>query len=207
MPRMAFRSSGIAGGKWALLPSAAGFVDPLLSTGIPLTLLGVDRLAQIIERNWGTQRFHERLNGYADQTDRELTATARLIGALYASMNNFPVFVALTLLYFAAASFSETARRLGKAHLAKSFLLCDDSVFGPAYTQLIERARRPLTKDESRELIEDILKAIEPINVARLGRKKRRNWYPVDADDLVNAAEKLGASREDIFGLLRRCGF
>jgi tetracycline 7-halogenase / FADH2 O2-dependent halogenase len=66
------------------------------------------------------------LQAYTAQTDRELTATARLIGALYANMNNFPVFVALTLLYFAAASFSETARRLGKPHLAKSFLLCDD---------------------------------------------------------------------------------
>jgi hypothetical protein len=53
----AFRSSEVAGERWALLPSAAGFVDPLLSTGIPLTLLGVSRLAEIIERDWGTQRF------------------------------------------------------------------------------------------------------------------------------------------------------
>jgi tetracycline 7-halogenase / FADH2 O2-dependent halogenase len=58
MPRMAFRSSEVAGERWALLPSAAGFVDPLLSTGIPLTLLGVSRIAEIIERDWGTQRFN-----------------------------------------------------------------------------------------------------------------------------------------------------
>jgi FADH2 O2-dependent halogenase len=64
-----------------------------------------------------------------------------------------------------------------------------------------------LSKDESIELIEDIRKAIEPINVAGLGRPERRNWYPVYADDLVSGAEKLGASREDIFDLLRRCGF
>jgi FADH2 O2-dependent halogenase len=207
MPRMAFRSSYMAGERWALLPSAAGFVDPLLSTGIPLTLLGVSRLAEIFERDWGTQRFNERLQTYAQQTDRELTATARLIGTLYANMNNFPVFVALTLLYFAAASFSETARRLGKPHLAESFLLCDDPAFGPVCARLIERSRHRLSEVEAVGLIKEIIKVIEPINVAGLGRPERCNWYPVYADDLVSAAEKLDASREDIFELLRRCGF
>ena len=207
MQRMAFRSSDVAGERWALLPSAAGFVDPLLSTGIPLTLLGVSRLAKIIERDCCTQRFSERLQAYAQQTDRELTATACLIGALYANMNNFPVFVALTLLYFAAASFSEAARRLGKPHLAGSFLLCDDRAFGPVCSRLIERCRHPLSKNESNELIKDILEAIEPINVAGLGLPDRRNWYPVYADDLVDSRAKLGASREDISEMLRRCGF
>jgi FADH2 O2-dependent halogenase len=207
LPRMAFRSSAIAGRKWALLPSAAGFVDPLLSTGFPLTLLGVARLAEIIEQDWRTQRFDARLQAYAAQTDVELLATARLIAGLYANMNNFPVFVSLALLYFAAASFSETARRLGKPHLASSFLLCDDPVFGPASLRLIERAKRTLTKHESAKLASDILGAIEPFNVAGFGRSERRNWYPVVADDLLNAAGKLGASREEVFQLLRRCGF
>ncbi|HEX3470171.1 MAG TPA: NAD(P)/FAD-dependent oxidoreductase, partial [Silvibacterium sp.] len=40
IPRLGFRSASVAGDRWALLPSAAGFVDPLLSTGFPLTLLG-----------------------------------------------------------------------------------------------------------------------------------------------------------------------
>jgi FADH2 O2-dependent halogenase len=211
MPRMAFRSADVAGERWAMLPSAAGFVDPLLSTGIPLTLLGVSRLAEIIERgwerDWGTQCFSERLQTYAAQTDRELLATARLIGALYANMSNFPVFVALTLLYFAAASFSETARRLGKPHLLESFLLCDDRAFGPVCARLIERSRHQLSEVQSDRLIKDVLNAIEPINVAGLGRRERRNWYPVNADDLLSAAGKLGANREDIYSLLRRCGF
>jgi FADH2 O2-dependent halogenase len=207
LPRLAFRSSAIVGRHWALLPSAAGFVDPLLSTGFPQTLLGVARLAEIIEQDWETHRFDERLRTYAAQTDRELVATSRLIAGLHANMNNFPVFISLTLLYFAAASFSEAARRLGKPHLASSFLLCDDPVFGPVYERLIERARRPLTKDESDQLSKDIQDAIEPINVAGLGCEGRRNWYPVEADDLMNAAGKLESSREDISELLHRCGF
>ncbi len=48
MPRLAWRSATAAGDRWALLPSAAAFVDPLFSTGIPLTLLGVERLARDI---------------------------------------------------------------------------------------------------------------------------------------------------------------
>src|SRR5580658_8188345 len=187
LPRLAFRSSAIVGRHWALLPSAAGFVDPLLSTGFTLTLLGVARLAEIIEQDWGTQHFDERLRAYSVQTDRELVATSRLIAGLYANMNNFTVFTSLSLLYFAAASFSESARRLGKPNLAASFLLCDDPVLGPAFERLIERALLPLSKDESDRLSKDIQGAVEPINVAGLGRHERRNWYPVEANDLMNA--------------------
>ena len=189
--RLSFRSAQIAGDRWALLPSAAGFVDPLLSTGFPLALLGVARLAKILEGDWEKPGFSTRLHEYAEQTDRELLATAGLTGALYANMNNFPVFIAITLLYFAAASFSEAARRLGKPHLAAGFLLCDDPVFGPASRSLMERARKSLTQAESQALIRDIHASIESINIAGLGRAERRNWYPVEAQDLFDGAGKL----------------
>jgi FADH2 O2-dependent halogenase len=122
-------------------------------------------------------------------------------------MNNFDVFAALALLYFAAASFSEAARRLAKPELASSFLLCDDPRFGPACFELCERARQAMTPPESAALIRDILAAIEPFNVAGFGREERHNWYPVEAEDLLKASGKLGASREEIVSLLRRCGF
>ena len=35
-PRIAFRTKRVCGANWALLPSAAGVIDPLLSTGFPL---------------------------------------------------------------------------------------------------------------------------------------------------------------------------
>jgi FADH2 O2-dependent halogenase len=207
MQRLAFRSRAIAGERWALLPSAAGFVDPLLSTGFPLTLLGVARVAEVIESAWGTEQFGPRLRDYAQQTDLELLASARLIGALYANMNRFDVFVALTLLYFAAASYAESVRRLEKPRLAPSFLLCTHPEFGPACEQICARARGDLTDAEADALIERIYAAIEPINVAGLGRTDRRNWYPVEADDILDAAAKLDASRDEIQALLKRCGF
>jgi FADH2 O2-dependent halogenase len=204
-PRLSFRSGAITGRRWALLPSAVGFVDPLLSTGFPLTLLGVARLAEIIARDWDSSRFGPALAEYARQTEDELLATARLIGSLYATMANFPVFVSLSLLYFAAASFSETARRLGKAHLAGSFLLHDNPAFQTR--QLLERARAVRDGAESQALGDEIRRFIEPFNVAGLGDPQRRNWYPAEAEDMLRAAPKLGAGRDEVARVLERCGF
>lgn len=205
--RLSFRSASIAGRNWVLLPSAAGFVDPLLSTGFPLTLLGVSRLAAIINRHWGTPEFASQLQSYASQTDAELLATARLMSALYVNMANFPVFSALTLLYFAAASYSEAAWRLGKPHLASGFLLHDHPQFGPASRQILNRAVTAVPIDFSDEFIREIHRIIEPLDVAGLTRLDRRNWYPVDADDLFRSAHKLSATPEEIAGMFERCGF
>jgi FADH2 O2-dependent halogenase len=142
---------------------------------------------------------------YVRQTEQELLATARLIGSLYASMANFPVFVSLTLLYFAAASFSETARRLGRPHLASSFLLHDHPLF--QIQPLLDRARAVGNREDTRRLNDDILRIIEPFNVAGLGDPSRRNWYPADAEDMLRAAPKLGVDRNEVTQLLARCGF
>lgn len=200
-PRLSFRSGAMAGRRWALLPSAAGFVDPLLSTGFPLTLLGVKRLAEILERDWESAA----LAAYARRTEDELLATSRLIGALYATMDNFPVFVSLSLLYFAAASFSETARQLGKPHLASSFLLHDNPRF--QMQPILARARMVRNEADSQALADEIRRFIEPFNVAGLGDPERRNWYPADAGDMLRAAPKLGASRDEVARVLDRCGF
>lgn len=207
IPRLRFRSAKITGKNWALLPSAAGFIDPLLSTGFPLTLLGVMRLAEIFERDWGTKLLAAGLERYAAQTDAELVATARLIGALYANLGNFPVFSAVTLLYFAAASYSETARRLGRPQLASSFLLHDHPKFGVECARVLERARLANSDWDSKAVIEEIRRVIEPMDVAGLADCTRRNWYAVDSEDLLRAAHKLNANRDEILQMLERCGF
>ena len=57
------------------------------------------------------------------------------------------------------------------------------------------------------ELAEQIWRVIEPFDVAGLSDHNRRNWFPVKADDLFGAANKLGASRAEIEKLLSRFGF
>jgi len=201
--RVAFRSGTVAGEGWAMLPSAAGFVDPMMSTGFPLTLLGVSRMGEILKRDWGTARLEPGLAGYASQTDEELVATAGLIGALYRTMGDFATFRAVSLLYFAAASYAETVRRLGKPELADSFLLCRHPVFGAEMRGIVEAAGV-----ESGEAVrERVYRLIEGFDVAGLGKRPVDHCYPVLAADLFAGAGKVGATVEEIEGLLERAGF
>ena len=208
LPQLSFLSGEIAGPDWVMLPSAAGVVDPLLSTGFPLTLLGVSRVAQAIADEWDSPRLAHRLDAYAERTAGELETTARLVGALYASFGDFERFTALSLLYFAAASFTESARRLHRADLTgEAFLLDDHPVFGPAARACLDRTRRAGAPAERAALLAEIARTIEPVNVAGLARAERRNWYPVCAADLVAAASKLDSDEPAIVDLLERCGF
>lgn len=207
IPRLSFRSARISGHRWAMLPSAAGFVDPLLSTGFPLTLLGMQRLAAILESGLDAGDFDARLSAYAAQTDADLLAAARLIAALYATMDNFQAFTALTMLYFASVSYTEAARRLGKPQLASSFLLHDHPHFGPAMRQMLAQASSIRTSEQTARLAEEVRRAIEPINVAGLADPHRHSWYPVLADDLRNNASKLQSTPAEIEAMFERCGF
>jgi FADH2 O2-dependent halogenase len=207
VPRLSFRSARAAGERWALLPSAAGFVDPLLSTGFPLTLLGIERLAGLLDEHWQSPRLTAALQAYETQTLAELDITAALVGALYANMDQFETVAALSRLYFAAAMFAETMRRLGRAKRVGSFLLADDPVFGPSLRDCIAKARPAATAPERRQAIESIRTAIESFDLARLGDPKRCNWHPCRGEDLLAAAPKLGVERAAIEQLLVRCGF
>ena len=60
VPRLAFRARQMSGQRWAMLPSAAGVIDPLLSTGFPLTLLGITRLLDVLETTSAGPRTRRR---------------------------------------------------------------------------------------------------------------------------------------------------
>jgi FADH2 O2-dependent halogenase len=204
---LAFRAAVIAGDRWALLPSAAGVIDPLLSTGFPLTLLGLARLLDILETTREGAERQRALSLYAGITQDELDATEQLVGALYATMADPALFKRLTLLYFAAASFTETVRRLGRPHLAPGFLLHRHPQFGSALRACAEAAARAPAGAARDALMSEIDRAIEPFDTAGLLDRSRRDWYPVRAEDLVAGAGKLQASAADIETLLARCGF
>jgi FADH2 O2-dependent halogenase len=215
-PRLAFRVSRVVGPNWALLPSAAGVIDPLLSTGFALTLLGVQRLTEALARQSGVglasaslapASLAAALADYERHTQAELDATEQLVAGLYATMADFELFKRLTLLYFAAASYAEAARRLGHPERAPGFLLHADRRFGPAMRACVAGV---LTMPDAsgdpraarRRLFEDIDQAIEPFDLAGLRDRSRRDWYPVLAADLVAGAPKLGASSAEIGRLL-----
>ena len=202
-PHLAFRTSQVVGANWALLPSAAGVIDPLLSTGFPLTLLGIHRLLNILE----TGPSESALREYERLTLAELDATEMLVAALYRSMHDVPLFKKLTLLYFAAASFSEAARRLGRPELAPGFLLHAHPSFGGELHTCCAIALASPQGRAREELLRTIDAAIEPFDIAGLHDASRRDWYPALAEDLVSNAAKLQATTGEVALLLERCGF
>jgi FADH2 O2-dependent halogenase len=186
------------------LPSAAGFIDPLLSTGFPLTLLGIQRVAKAIEMDWGTEHFALRVQMLSGENEADFLAAEQLVAALYAQTHDFPIFRALSLLYFAAAGFTETARRLQRGELARGFLLHEHGSWTQEFGRICRRALTSIPSPERAAFISEIIQLIEPINVAGLGEIRRDHWYAAELEDLVTNASKLAASPEEVRGMIRK---
>ncbi|MDX1953575.1 MAG: tryptophan 7-halogenase [Verrucomicrobiota bacterium] len=198
--QLSFRRSEVAGESWAMLPSAAGFVDPLLSTGFPLTLLGIYRLGKVFQEKGPHLRKGD-LTEYQAKTFAEMDTAADLISALYFTMGSPEKFNLLALVYFAAMSFTETAWRLKKEELASSFLLAGDLNFSAGLKHLCNRAR-----SGSAITPNDISSVIENYDIAGLGDWSRNNYYDVRLSDLFEARHKLGATTNDLIILFEKLG-
>jgi FADH2 O2-dependent halogenase len=193
--RVPFRRAQMVGEDWALLPSAVGFVDPLLSTGFALNLLGIKRLAENLKN--GNQPTLEGLGEYARVSMQELDATEDLISALYSQLGRPGQFNLLTLLYFASLSFTEAAWRLGKEELATGFLLENNIAFRRDRERLCALARKGISITR-----EEITRAITPVDVIGLADWGRNWWYPADPCDLIRSAPKLGANQAQVERLI-----
>lgn len=200
--RLPYRCGRVAGAGWALLPSAAAFVDPLFSTGFPLTLLGIQRLGRALQAEWRSRGWNSALRLYAELTAREARAAAHLIGACYAAFDGFEAFTALSMLYFVAASYSEMARRLGRQDLASEFLLQDRPDFRMALRRHCTAALRGAPSSA-----EALAADLEPFNIAGLCTPGKRNWYGVDLEDVVCSAGKLGQTPEAVRSWFTRMGW
>ena len=190
MPRVSYRATRAAADGWAMLPSAAAFIDPLFSTGIPMTLLGIERIAGALDTRGLKPALHD--SQYGDVTLAEADHTARFIAGCYAAFPRFEAFTAYSMFYFAAASFSEMQRRLTPERASGGFLRAADA----AYTSSL-RALSPDACVPGIDYFDRVARATGSINIAGLCNRARNNWYPVDLEDTVRAAEKLGLSRED----------
>ena len=202
LPSVAFRCHRGFGHRWALLPSAMGFLDPMLSTGFPLTLLGIRHLAELMEQDMVPNP--QGLESYAAENRANLEIASELVGALHHNLARPAIFQALTMLYFAAASYSETALRLGKDDHAPGFLLRGRPGFHQGLRDLCRQARQKTLLD--RDFHEAVTRTIAPINVAGLSDPKKRNWYPVDVADLYSNRNKVDADTQAIEEMLRHCG-
>jgi FADH2 O2-dependent halogenase len=199
--RLPYRCATVAGEGFALLPSAAGFVDPFYSTGFPLTLLGIHRLGRLF-REHGAWLPPAELEAYAALTRQELEDSTMLVEGSYELFPRFTDFAALSMIYFAAASYAEMARRLDRGYLANRFLLGNRDAFRSALHRHCGAAieGRPSAFDAIRT-------DLEPFNIAGLCEPEKRNWYGVDLEDVVRGAAKLECSAEEVREFFARMGW
>lgn len=199
-PRLAYRAASAAGPGWAMLPSAAAFIDPLFSTGMALALLGVHRIARLMEEH-GACIPPDALAAYGKTTLQEADWTADYIAACYACLGDFNRFVSLSMFYFAAASFAEMARRTGSDRLPQRFLAADHAQFAAGMAACIQKCRSGCPSGDG-ELARLVAASVEPLNIAGLCATWKRNWFPVDLEDLAASAAKLNLQGEDLRAMI-----
>ncbi|MBL8205451.1 MAG: tryptophan 7-halogenase [Blastocatellia bacterium] len=206
MPRLAYRATQVAGNDWALLPSAAAFVDPLFSTGMPLALLGVERLGCLLAESFGRTDFQQRLQAYNDITLAEADHTAQFIAGCYAAFPQFELFTNYSMFYFAAASFSEMARRLQQSHLVRRFLAADHPTFAAAKLSL-GRALREGSVPDPEKFAAEVQSQTDCLNIAGLCDDTKSNWYDVDFADIIRASNKLEMTAEEMRATLQQAAW
>ena len=94
------------------------------------------------------------------------------------------------------------ARRLDRAHLASQFLLGNQPAFRTAlrdHTAASRRGQPPAP--------ESIYADVEPFNIAGLCDPAKRNWYPLDLNDVVRGARKLGCTPEEVRSFFESMGW
>lgn len=163
-----------AGETWALLPHTAGFIDPFYSTGIAHSLLGIERLAEILVRHPGERT--EGLSGYSRTITRELRLIDQLVSLAFRSMGRPPELLhAASMLYFAAATTFESRRRLGTSG---EFLLADC----PDFLAVVKRLtaafpRDPGVREAAQHWAIDVQSQLTPWNTVGLFRPQHPNMY------------------------------
>jgi tetracycline 7-halogenase / FADH2 O2-dependent halogenase len=207
------RLTRATGERWAMLPHAYAFVDPLFSTGIAWGLRAVERLALAFEDAAGGRRvpaadllarYDSALGAEADQIDR-------VVAGAYESMAHFELFAAQAMLYFATVSFAEVGQRLTPSDDVawRGFLGVGDAVLGPLPRESLRRLREITNcvgdtgnAAERAAFVDWLTTSIAPRNVAGLADPDRHNLYPLDLDVLVERHALLGMTREQVVDAL-----
>ena len=169
--RIQRRAAQVVGDDWAMLPHTAGFIDPLHSTGIAHSLSGVERLAEILAAHWSQPSLADALTKYEAAVHQELDFIDTLVAACYASMHNFGLFTASTMMYFAVVTEYERLRLSGE-HAGKMFL-CPDMLPDVA-RKALAMLRSGVKEAEYWAFVEE---AIEPFNRVGLFHPAVPNMY------------------------------
>lgn len=164
---------------WALLPHSAAFLDPLHSSGIALTLSGIERVVDALE---STDR-HRRLAEYDAGLRREVDMMDKIIHGCYCGFADFDLMTTFSMYYFAGAIASEHRRRDGKHRVGDGFLMAHDDDFRAAVDDGYDTVRKmvaskPVEPADVLALERTIVSAISEFNHAGLCDREKHKMYP-----------------------------
>ncbi|HEV2354731.1 MAG TPA: tryptophan 7-halogenase [Puia sp.] len=189
--RLQRRADRCAGPGWAALPHTAGFVDPLFSSGIAQTLMGIQRLCRILVRDWSDNiALACELREYERAVFAELRLIDCLVAGCYATMPYFAMFQAWSMLYFAATITCEQrllregpggyflgADNLAIWEMVKECNLALRQVLGNKSPGARAGARPGPSETEVLRFIALVREKIAPFNKAGLMEPAARNMY------------------------------
>lgn len=92
--RMQYLSRQLAGDRWALLPFAGAFLDPWQSTGLTISLMGVERLVWALDNVVFKLNAFERssFQNYEHSLGKEYYHLSRFIHGIYKSFKDYRLF-------------------------------------------------------------------------------------------------------------------
>jgi FADH2 O2-dependent halogenase len=181
--RLQRRARQVAGPDWVMMPHAAYFFDALFSAGIAHTMVGIQRLARILESPRSPTALAEQLAGYERALFREVEFLDWLVHGCYRTFGRFELLAPYSMYYFTGAEHSEKRRRSGVDIVAEGFLFSHQ----PEFRAAVKNAHATLTAlpDAAppdpgfaaafeRRVAEDI----RPFNLGGFCDPAKRNMYP-----------------------------
>jgi FADH2 O2-dependent halogenase len=207
--RLQRRRRHAVGAAWAMLPHTFAFFDPMFSTGLAWSLLGVERLAEVLAKPVVSPAGLAR---YAALLDVEADQQQGLLEAAYLARADFAVFRELSFLYFAFVSFDEIRQRLLDGYTEAGAAAWGGFLgAGSADARaLFRQARRRVTdvladgSCEARGRFSDwVAGGIRDRNLVGLGDAPN-HLYGVDLEILVTRSALLGLTPAQMQSLLPR---
>ncbi|MDH3255919.1 MAG: tryptophan 7-halogenase, partial [Acidobacteriota bacterium] len=209
--QLQFRRSRAVGARWAALPNVYAFFDPMFSTGIAWSLLGVERLAALLSTTdapdpQSLRKYELLLEAEADQMER-------LLYGAHLARRDFSLYAAHSQLYFALVSYEEVRQRIfdedpGEPTWHPLLGAGDEWAEGLLSEAVFRLAESRSTGDGDVARVAEyegwVAESIAPRNIAGLADTERRNLYPVDLELLVRRAELLGLTGNEMRRLLPR---
>ncbi|MFM8217758.1 MAG: hypothetical protein ACKOJF_02420, partial [Planctomycetaceae bacterium] len=182
--RLQRRRARVVGPNWALLPFTAYGLDALHSTGNAHTLRGVERLCQVLlETRPGDER-QQSLELYERLLQQEIELLDQIVAGCYASFRQFDLFASFSMIYFAAAVYSEDLRRRGQSGVFDSHLLAGNDAYRQVVNAGLNALERQLARSGPADTAEleafraEVAGLIAPFNLAGFCDPARQHMYP-----------------------------